>query len=531
MVYVLIRGNSFNLWYDEKAYWFLALPVFYFALCRIVQDVPKSAYWFISIALLSGIIQAVLASLQLYKFIPSHFSGHITGTFFNPALLGGYMAALLPLALVYSKSLFIPHTKKQGAVWGVRAIAGLALILFIVVLPATYNRASWLAAITGCAVVFAFDRRTHAYLGKNIFNSKLKIWLGSTLVPLFLLVLLVGIYWLKKDSANGRMLTWNVGYQMVLDAPIFGHGFNRLQALFLNYQQAYFGSGLGTEAEGVLAGNIHWAFNEVLQLVVELGIIGFVLFVFWCISLFFPFKEKRQNKLSRAVMASFISLVVFGMFSYPSYSSPLVVLFVFFAAILSSRGKALLSPIFAKAFTVGLCLVFLVLSVFYMRTLPAKYNAYWYWDEANKLYNIEEYTLAAESFEEAYPVLQQNGKYLLNYGKCLYFTEKYDSALILLKQAEQHWSDDVLYNTLGDTHKALKHYSKAESYYQKASNTVPHKFFPRYQLANLYLEWGDTVKAQIIANEIMHKPIKIPSTAIDEMKTDMRKILNDGQGM
>jgi regulator of replication initiation timing len=55
---------------------------------------------------------------------------------------------------------------------------------------------------------------------------------------------------------------------------------------------------------------------------------------------------------------------------------------------------------------------------------------------------------------------------------------------------------------------------------------VPHKFYPLYLLAKLYHSTGQTEKAAAIAKEILGKAVKVTSKAIEEMKEEMKQLIN-----
>ena len=59
--------------------------------------------------------------------------------------------------------------------------------------------------------------------------------------------------------------------------------------------------------------------------------------------------------------------------------------------------------------------------------------------------------------------------------------------------------------------------------YQNASNMIPCRFVPLYDMLQIYQQIGDTVKADSIAQTILNKPIKIPSSTIDKMKAEAEK--------
>jgi phosphopantetheine adenylyltransferase len=85
----------------------------------------------------------------------------------------------------------------------------------------------------------------------------------------------------------------------------------------------------------------------------------------------------------------------------------------------------------------------------------------------------------------------------------------------------------MLYNVMGNNYKRMGEYVKAENNYIHASHIVPHRIYPFYLLAKLYVETGDTVKAKEMAHLVMTKEPKVQSTAVREMREEMRGIIND----
>ncbi|MCX8491202.1 MAG: O-antigen ligase family protein [Cyclobacteriaceae bacterium] len=86
----------------------------------------------------------------------------------------------------------------------------------------------------------------------------------------------IGIYFFKRDSADGRLLIWKVTSRMIMESPWAGHGHDRFAAKYMAYQADYFRQHQ-TEAEAFLADDTFYAFNDPLQFVSENGVIGLVL--------------------------------------------------------------------------------------------------------------------------------------------------------------------------------------------------------------------------------------------------------------
>lgn len=55
---------------------------------------------------------------------------------------------------------------------------------------------------------------------------------------------------------------------------------------------------------------------------------------------------------------------------------------------------------------------------------------------------------------------------------------------------------------------------------------VPSRFYPLYLLVKLYDENGEKNKAVVLARDILKKEVKVSSTAIKEIKAEMRNIID-----
>ena len=147
------------------------------------------------------------------------------------------------------------------------------------------------------------------------------------------------------------------------------------------------------------------------------------------------------------------------------------------------------------------------------------------WNNALTSHQYGDYQGAVQEYEKVYSVLKMNGDFLMNYGKTLSMAGEPHKAIAILKQAQYYQNNTIIATALGDSYKAAKQYNKAEDCYQQAINMTPAKFYANYLLAKLYDDSGQVNKAVAMANKLMNKEIKIPSTAIKEIQEEMKKIL------
>ena len=63
----------------------------------------------------------------------------------------------------------------------------------------------------------------------------------------------------------------------------------------------------------------------------------------------------------------------------------------------------------------------------------------------------------------------------------------------------------------------------------KAAHMVPNRLYPLYLLAQMYNESGQIDKAITTARLLLEKDPKVPSSATEEMKRDMQKLIRNLQ--
>ena len=161
----------------------------------------------------------------------------------------------------------------------------------------------------------------------------------------------------------------------------------------------------------------------------------------------------------------------------------------------------------------------------YFPKRQAYYDALKTWHEAEQFYNMRSYDIAAEAYKEAFLTLKNNGLFLQMYGKALSMNEQHEKSNEILQRATQRFSSYILYNTIGDNHKALGNFKKAETAYKKSSNMVPGLLLPDYLLAKLYVKSEQNRKAKQTAKKILNSPVKVKSSATREIMEEMKKIL------
>ncbi|NIJ46637.1 O-antigen ligase [Wenyingzhuangia heitensis] len=528
---IFYRGAVFSIRYYEL----LCLSVIYCCF-RIFKSIQINIFWILLI-IISGIIQAIYGSLQLLGFLSSNHSNFkITGSFFNP----GPYASFLSIIFVLSLGVYLFKNRVFRLFLGVKKVATNQLIKFIfkyipfigittiiIVIPATHSRASWLAIVFSSLILLELRFRC---LKRFLFKiSIFKKYLLLVVSFVLFIIGLLAIYFLKKDSSDGRLLIWKISHSIFKDYPVLGVGFDKFKSNYMNYQASYFEQG-GTFQEKFIADNTIYAFNEFIQFFIENGVVGGFILMYILYIVLFEKLNKENILLGIIVKLVLLSIGVISFFSYPSQILPIKIILVFLLSFLSNEIKIKYSFSLNKKWV-----TYRVKSGLFFLGIIIVYNSFkrlcildWSFqcNYRGMVYSREgDYELSIKEFEKSFPVLKKDGEFMTNYGRTLFFDKKYDEALSVLKKAKEHQNSSVLEIYLGDCYKSMGKYKESELSYKRALYMVPSRFYPMYLLLVLYRETNNTTKAVLIAKEILNKEIKVPSIAVKEIQEKANEMI------
>ena len=221
------------------------LVLLWFLLRFMFSGWPQLRLVFLTGIVVTGLVEAVSGMRQLHGLEGSNHSlFRLTGDFYNPGPYSGYLAMVLPVCLWII--LQFADCKKEGGRQTKSCLyylAWITLLAIVVVLPAGMSRAAWIAAVVSCVWVYWIQRigweKTKQYINKHRTLSIL----SSVLILISIAGALAGVYLLKKDSANGRLLLWKVTGQAIMEQPWTGTGLGGFPAAYAEAQAAYFSSG------------------------------------------------------------------------------------------------------------------------------------------------------------------------------------------------------------------------------------------------------------------------------------------------
>lgn len=174
----------------------------------------------------------------------------------------GLIVLILPLALDYA--LFVRFRHGQKVTNMLFYLSAFYLLFSVVILVMCVSRAAWVASVISLMSMFWLRMKC--------------AWIKKCFVLLAVFVLCVpflyGMYVLKKDSADGRLFIWKISYPVAKQQIFSGGGIGGFPYVYGEAQEAYFRDKKGTQDEEMLAGAPDYAYNEYLQIWIELGLPG-----------------------------------------------------------------------------------------------------------------------------------------------------------------------------------------------------------------------------------------------------------------
>ena len=502
-VYLLVHACATHAMQSREFYLSDSYFAFY-AVFRVIKGMRLASQVSIAV-MLCGVYQSCLVLGQLLGYEASnHLRFVVTGSFFNPGPCGIFLAGVFVLAVAMMKKGY----RKVGInLMFVRYVAAcMAFCVTLVAMVPTMSRAGWIGALAGVMLLYRKE------IAGRIKISRRWVIGGGVMG---LMIVLTLFYLLKKDSANGRLFIWQNTIAAYSKAPLFGVGIDGFERAYAEAQHDYFMKENALEQDNrytELAGVVESAFNEPLALFLLLGATGGILAA---IVLFL----KLRRLTAYGCVA--VSLLVASFFSYTFYIPSIAILFLFAVAQLPDRKIG--TARYANVLMFGMMGV---VALFFDFREYGHREAYREWKNNAVYYTGGDYQSIVEEYGKLYPVLKNDFKFLFEYGHSLHKAGRYEESNVILKQGTRHSADPMFWNITGNNYLALKQYDQGVAAYLRAYYTCPNRVYPLYLLTKLEGERGDTTMMNYYGRILLEKRPKVSSLAVDEMKFEIRKMLD-----
>ncbi len=436
---------------------------------------------------------------------------NLRGSFHNSGIYSIYLSTHLVLAV----AIFLQIQLKEKNAGILIILSCLVIISVGIVLFLSFSRTAWVASLVGIMYIFI----QHYKLADKIKNRIKTPFQIVFIIAFFLLagyITALQLYRSKQNSANGRLLIWKIGIRMFGEKPVIGNGFNSFSQTIYKYQGEYF-SLPRSEKEIFVAGKVRYAFNDYLQLTIEYGITGLLLFGGFVFFIFYKNKSLYGGVL--------ISVLLVSISSYPLQGLPTMLNFYFILMLCSLESENKKIILFNSnrnyLFWAGMFILSGLLFIFIYKKDKIEKKIFL----AEQLYNSGNYSAAIISFNNLYEHLQKDDPNLMVYAKALAMNGEHIKAIEEYKSIMRYISDPALYNNLGISYKAIGDFKNAEKMFTMSIKMIPNLIYPKYLLAKLYIENKEYKKANAIAYEITNNPVKIYSEASNDIKSEMKEYL------
>lgn len=468
----------------------------YFSLRAIFCNISIPPVFVIVILVILSCYEAILGLWQIITGESHHTHYLFTGSFFNPGPYSAYLLIALVAGLL-AKNEIISLLRKYTQ-YGHRYIPAFYFVLLAVpaiMLPATWSRAAIIAFSLICLLAYR----------KNYWRKRYVIW-GLCIATILIL------YFIKQNSADGRMLTWIACCKTWSHAPWLGVGIGGFKnACAEGIAELY---ATDPAIRLFASGNVaDYAFCDILKILVEQGIVG----VIFCL-IVTAMTLHNVYSYSRSLFYSLLSLLLFSLFSYPFELYPFRAIAVIIAVLSSQvayneEGKRI-GPLFLFLIGIAIMAGYMAKEI----NLRSKIDK-----EADLFLYSQPYPM--EYFKKISSKESDNPRFLFIFAKTLRNNGRYNDSNAFLHQGALVSNDPMFFLLQGNNYKDMACYNLAEQAYIKSYAMMPNRLYPLYQLMLLYESIGHEEKAKRMAKKILESKPKIDSQATEYIKNKARAIL------
>lgn len=464
----------------------------------LFRNINEEKYILIAIVM-SGIIQTAIAVSQVLELSESNnIYFQATGSFRNPGPLGGYIG----ISGVVCCGLIADAVKRRSCIYTFLYI--LVLLILNTGLIIADSRAAFVSACGGALYLFWQCFKPEKEMFRRLFIA------SSTALFVVLFIVLIGY---RPDSVKSRLLIWHVSADMMIAKPMLGHGVGGFNDEYMLWQAKYFetkpDSALSRFADTPLS-----TFNEFIHVGVEQGIIGVLLLLFLLFSVFNRKGVTEVTISEQTYKSTFLSILLFSLFSYPAEIFPIFFYFPIFLGLLRVQAYRTFD-IHKTILPAGMIIVWML--TLYSFDIRGKYKS-------GSDCILKLFSASAEPLNDTvFSYLKNNYSFQNVYLQSLTVTKPTDT--ITCDRVIQIANSYSSYIELGTIRMRNKDYSAAKDYFFMSSCMMPNRIWPIYMLWKIAIEQNDIIEAVKYARKIMSFESKSMNTDVIMIKKEITSFL------
>lgn len=429
-------------------------------------------------------VESLFLILQECHLMPK-FGVLSTGTFDNVAGFASCVSLSWPFGLLCWRG---KRKKEKAAIVAVKLICLLAIAM-------SGSRTALLCV--ALSTIFLLD------VGKTKKMAMLSV---------FVLVAVGFVCLIKTDSSKGRYFIGARSMEMVQQHPLMGWGMDGFRKNYMAVQADYFKSHPESEY-AMLADGIRHPLNEYLRILVDFGVVGLMAFGS-LVELVIAYYVRHRGQQAKIGMIVFAEILLLAVFSYPSYYP--------FTWVMLTYSLSRIFNVYVVSKTLLVIAVVMCIGCALPLAISMKNEMEWGRLSLRETYGLSRKALS--KYGELYGRMKGNAYFLYNYAFELYCADRLDDALRIAKECRNKIGHD--YDTellLGDIHRQRGEHSLALGHYYQAHFMIPSRFVPLYCMYRTFDASGDTIRRNCVAEEIMHKAVKVESEVVKTIKNRIKE--------
>lgn len=311
-----------------------------------LETILKALCWLIVFQCFYCMIQLLQYDCIFYDvFKKGELINRPVGTLENEGIFGAYLSFLIPLCFIWRKWK-----------WNLVGIAGIIfLIISQSVRVETQSLSAIISGITAIGV-YIFLRSETTIIRFRLFKKYITLYIKKLVIAGLILLILTGIAIKQWDKVydnfidyHDKAITVSVKDKQIyhLDLHDCGRVGHWKESLNLSRRVSWWGFGIGRykqvfplwqHKEGQTCRYYRQAHNDHLQVLNELGIIGFILYLLFMVNIFKKAWSVRHNWIMQGVLAGSVAFMVNAICYFPMHVPHLAAIGVFYLCCIEIIG-------------------------------------------------------------------------------------------------------------------------------------------------------------------------------------------------